>query len=127
MVVPSDAMYTSVMGKFRYSVNNGCDKTASSKVSSHKNTFPLGLVAKLFNFNCPSVPISSAKRLQPPVAPRVHTRISLEEFPPNTGLSAHNTVFIPCLALINAADTPAGPPPITAISNIITLFLRLWI
>ena len=57
---------------------------------------------------------SSGSSMAAPVAPRVQTRISLLEFPPSTGLSVTNTVCTPCRAAVIAAQTPAGPPPITA-------------
>ena len=58
------------------------------------------------------------------MAPRIHTLISLLEFPPKTGLLCTRIVWIPALAADRAAHTPETPPPITVSEEFIaTVFI----
>ena len=89
--------------------------TFSRITVSNKIGFP-SLFLYIFSTNISSIiPPSRDQRLLLPicdVAPNIHNLISLDAFPPNTGLSCISTTFIPDLAAAIAAHTPERPPPV---------------
>src|SRR5690606_731133 len=118
-IVLSSVLSTSYTAVFNNSVILGSAITLSNKTASNINGLP-SLLTYVFSTNISSTtPPSRLHRLLFPrweVAPNIHSRTSLEEFPPNTGLSCTKTTFTPLRAAVIAVHTPDNPPPMMASS-----------